>query len=544
MGLVALAGSERTLPTGASILGRANPQAIIQATVHVKPATDRLASFVRAMVDNRLSQRQHLSRDEYAATHGAAPSDIQKIRRFAREHGVRVVRDRLAAKTKANPLAHRTVQLRGTLGAFGRAFGVKLLRVRDAQGRMYRTYNGPLNVPEGFQDVISNVFNLDTRPQAQPHTRSFPRLGGFDPHIGSIPRSPNEIARLYNFPTGVTGKGQTIAIIELGGGYRLRDLRTYFKQLGMSKPAVSTISVAGGHNTPTGNPDGNDSEVMLDLEVAGAVANGARFVMYRCPNTNGAFFRAVNTAIHDKANTPSILSISWGGPEATWSARDMSSFTEAFQAAAAMGVSVFVAAGDSGSTDGVEGSAAHVDFPASSPYATACGGTRLVSADGQSISSESVWNDGPSGGTGGGVSDVFDLSQAFYQAGSNVPPSVNPGAILGRGVPDVAGNADPVTGYKVRIDGVDTVYGGTSAVAPLWAGLFALFNESLGQSVGFANPLLYSPVVQTPQALRDITQGNNDTTGQVGGYSARPGWDPCTGLGTPNGAVILNALRA
>jgi len=114
---------------------------------------------------------------------------------------------------------------------------------------------------------------------------------------------------------------------------------------------------------------------------------------------------------------------------------------------------------------------------------------------------------------------------------------------VGRGVPDVAGNADPKTGYKVRIDGVDTVYGGTSAVAPLWAGLFALINEGLGRSVGFANPLLYSPVVQTPGALRDITVGNNDTTRQVGGYSARPGWDPCTGLGSPNGTSILNALR-
>lgn len=541
MSLVALKGSERTLNEGAFVVRKANPKGVIQATIHIKPSGDRLDSSVRCIVEQHLHNRKHLSREEFAVTHGAHASDIQKVKRFTREYGLQLVADRLASKTNANPLGHRTVEVRGTIDAFNRALGVKMVRVRD-QDKSYRTYIGGLSVPDAYQDVVRNVLGLDNRPQARPHSRAFGRLGGSLAHTGARAHTPDQFARFYNFPTNVTGNGQTVAIIELGGGYRNRDLRHYFQKLGMPVPAITAVPVSGRTNAPTGNPNGDDSEVMLDIEVAGAVANGATYVVYFGPNTNRGFFRTVNAAIHDNVHQPAIISISWGGPEGSWSEADMNSFNEAFQAAAAMGISIFVAAGDGGSTDDVKGSVPHADFPCSSPYATACGGTRLISFDGQTIASESVWNDGPSGGGGGGVSDVFDAQSAFYQAGSNVPPSPNTGRV-GRGVPDIAGNADPSTGYKVRVDGIDTVFGGTSAVAPLWAGLCALMNESLGRSVGFLNPLLYSSVLQTPGALRDIVQGNNDTTGRVGNYPARPGWDACTGLGTPNGALILNALR-
>jgi kumamolisin len=214
-------------------------------------------------------------------------------------------------------------------------------------------------------------------------------------------------------------------------------------------------------------------------------------------------------------------------------------------------MSVFVAAGDDGCTDGMNDGLAHVDFPASSWFVTACGGTRLVAdAAGATISDESVWNDGASGGgTGGGVSALF--KPASYQVGVAIPPSVNSGAGLGRGVPDVAGNADPMTGYKTRVDGQNFVIGGTSAVAPLWAGLFALINESMGKPVGFINTLLYSSAVKgVPGAtgsgsLRDIVEGNNDTTGSFGGrYMAGSFWNACTGLGTPDGTKLLNAIAS
>jgi kumamolisin len=193
-----------------------------------------------------------------------------------------------------------------------------------------------------------------------------------------------------------------------------------------------------------------------------------------------------------------------------------------------LGVTVTAAAGDDGSADGASDGSAHADFPASSPHALACGGTSLHATDG-AVQSETVWNDGAQGGaTGGGVSDVFPLPAWQQQAG--VPASSGQG---GRGVPDVAGDADPETGYQVLIDGTRTVIGGTSAVAPLWAALTARLSQALDAPLGLLQPTLYGAT----GAFRDVTVGNN------GAYAARAGWDACTGLGTPRGSALLEALR-
>jgi kumamolisin len=199
---------------------------------------------------------------------------------------------------------------------------------------------------------------------------------------------------------------------------------------------------------------------------------------------------------------------------------------------------VTAAAGDNGSGDGVSDGKPHADFPASSPHALACGGTSLR-ADPASgaISSETAWNDGAGGGaTGGGVSATFALPA--WQADAGVP--ANPAGAPGRGVPDVAGNADPATGYQILIDGQQTVIGGTSAVAPLWAALVARFAQSLGKSFGLIQQQLYAGVQagQAMAGLRDITSGSN------GAYDAGPGWDACTGLGVPEGATLLAILSA
>ena len=194
-----------------------------------------------------------------------------------------------------------------------------------------------------------------------------------------------------------------------------------------------------------------------------------------------------------------------------------------------MGITVCVASGDNGSSDGVNDGANHVDFPASSPHVLACGGTNLQGS-GSTITSETVWNDGPQGGggaTGGGVSAVFPVP-AWQNSLQATQTSGGAAALTMRGVPDVCGDADPASGYTVRIDGSDTVIGGTSAVAPLWAGLIALINAGRGSSVGFINPTLYA----NPGALNDITTGNN------GAFQASPGWDACTGLGSPRGGAV------
>ena len=282
---------------------------------------------------------------------------------------------------------------------------------------------------------------------------------------------------------------------------------------------------------PTGDAEGPDGEVMLDIEVVGSIAPGARMAVYFGPNTDAGFLDAITTAIHDTTNKPSVISISWGGAESTWTSQAMTVMDDAFQAAATLGVTVCVAAGDSGSSDGVTDGADHVDFPASSPHVLACGGTSLQAAQG-GISSETVWNDGASGGaSGGGISSFFAVPpwqrglSALTTAGKSVALSM-------RGVPDVAGDADPATGYDVRVDGTNTVIGGTSAVAPLWAALIARINASTGKAAGFINAQLY----QNAKDLRDITQGNN------GDFAAQPGWDACTGLGSPNGEPLAGLL--
>jgi len=455
----------------------------------------------------------HHSREDYGLIHGAAPADIASIEAFAHEYGLTV--------TERSP-ARRSVVLSGTAENMQQAFGTKLAHYDSPRGS-YRGRTGPVMVPQELQAMIAAVLGLDNRPIAKPHLR----IHATQP-AGSL--TPVQVAQLYNFPTGVNGAGQTIGIIELGGGYRTSDLKTYFKALGITPPVVTSVSVDGGVNKPVVDKNA-DGEVMLDIEVAGSVAPGARIVVYFAPNTDQGFHDAITTAVHDTVNKPSVVSISWGGPEDSWTQQASDAMLQAVTDAAAVGVTVTAAAGDGGADDGVGDNKLHVDLPACLPPVLACGGTRLNTANG-SVTSEVVWNElaNNEGATGGGVSKIFPIPS--YQASAGVPkqPETN---FAGRGVPDVAGDADPVTGYMVRVDGKNMVIGGTSAVAPLWAGLTALINQQLGRPLGFMHPAIYQ--IGT-SAFRDITTGNN------GHYAAGANWDACTGLGSPNGTALVQAL--
>jgi len=263
---------------------------------------------------------------------------------------------------------------------------------------------------------------------------------------------------------------------------------------------------------------------VLDIEVSGTLAPGATIAVYFAPNTDRGFIDAILAAIHDKTRRPSVVSISWGSAESSWTEQALKAFDGALQDASLLGVTVCCAAGDGGSGDGAPDGLAHADYPASSAFALACGGTRLVIDQGRST--ETVWNDGANGATGGGVSDVFPLPD--WQKAAGVPASANPGHRVGRGLPDVAGNADPDTGYEIRADGRETIIGGTSAVAPLVAALIARCNQGLGRRVGFLNPVLYTQAA-VRGSFHDITDGSN------GAYAAGPGWDACTGWGARAG---------
>jgi kumamolisin len=509
---VSVPGSERAVISGARQIGPIDPNERIEVSVYLRSRSGTaLADEISGQVAR---QRDRLTREEYRARHGADPADVAKVEAFAHEHGLSVI---------TADEARRVVVLVGTAAAMQTAFGVALHRY-EHQGGTYRGRSGAVQVPAELHGIVQAVLGLDDRPQAQPHLRRRAASAGL------ISYTPPQLATLYDFPTGGNGQGECIAIIELGGGYQSSDIQTYFAQLDITPPQVTSIGVDGGSNAPTGDPGGPDGEVALDIQVAGAIAPSANIAVYFAPNTDRGFLDAITTATHDTQNNPSVISISWGGPESNWTSQAMQAMDQAFQAAAALGLTVCCASGDSGSGDGVNDGLAHVDFPASSPHALACGGTQLE-AQGTVVLSETAWNDGNGAAGGGGISDEFALPT--WQANAHVPVSINPGARVGRGVPDVAGDADPQTGYQVLVDGQASVIGGTSAVAPLWAGLIALLNQQLGQPVGYLNPVLYQ---QLANSLRDVTGGNN------GGYQARPGWDACTGLGTPDGNQLLNGL--
>ena len=522
---LALAGSERSPMPGAREVGPANPNEKVEVTIRLKSRAGKKPIVSADAYSQLPNKRTVLSRADYEQRHGADPAAVARVQAFARDHGLTVV--------ETSP-ARRTVILSGTVAAMSDAFGVVLKQYEHPTGK-YRGRTGAVQLPADLHDIVEGVFGLDNRPQAQPHFRKRGGQTGIHAHDAGTSYTPPELAQLYNFPTGVDGTGQCIALIELGGGFVPADLSTYFKQLNLThQPTVSAVSIGNGSNSPTGDPNGPDGEVMLDIEVAGSIAPGAKIVVYFAENTDAGFLNAITTAVHDQNNNPSVVSISWGGPESSWTQQAMTSMDEAFQSAAALGVTVCVACGDNGSTDGVGDGLNHVDFPASSPFALACGGTHLVASN-HTVSSETVWNELPNGGaTGGGISDVFPLPS--WQNGVGVPPSANPNKNVGRGLPDVAGDADPYTGYVTRVDGQPDVIGGTSAVAPLWAGLIALINQQIGKPVGYINPLLYSNA--GAGAFNDITSGNN------GAYSAGPGWDACTGLGTAIGTGVGAALGA
>jgi kumamolisin len=521
---VPLAGSERSSLTRAETAGPVDPSQRIELTL----ITRRRAGLPAELVTGPAT----LSREELADRHGTDPADLTRVREVLAGFGIEV--------TGADA-GMRRVTVAGPVAALSEAFGAQLRLVRSPRPggqpglAEHRYREGGLRIPAELAGIVTAVLGLDDRPQAR---AQFRHAGGSPEAAAAaaqVSYTPPQVASAYRFPAGTDGSGQVLAIIELGGGFGASDLDTYFSGLGITAPSVTAVGVDGAANQPGQDPSGADGEVLLDIEVAGAVAPGARQVVYFAPNTDQGFVDAVTTAVH-ASPAPAAVSISWGQSEDAWTAQARTALDQAIADAAALGVTVTVAAGDNGSGDGVSGGQPHADFPASSPHALSCGGTTLQASPATgAITSEIVWNDGASGGaTGGGVSDVFALPS--WQSGAGVPARAGGGT--GRGVPDVSGNADPATGYQVLVDGQRSVIGGTSAVAPLWAALVCRLAQGAGKPFGMLQPQLYAGVTAGTAApgFQDITSGNN------GSYQAGPGWDACTGLGSPDGTALLSRL--
>ncbi|MEO6886978.1 MAG: S53 family peptidase [Jatrophihabitantaceae bacterium] len=463
---------------------------------------------------------------------GADPADLTTVTEALTAAGAQIV---LADAPS------RRVQATGTVELLSAMFGTQLeqtsSRAPDGSTVTHRHRTGGLTVPGVLDGIVTAVLGLDDRPQA----RAQFRIAQASAVVQSY--TPLELGAIYRFPPVPGGppacgggSGQQIAIIELGGGYETADLDTYFAGLGITGPTVTAVGVDGAANQPGQDPQGADGEVLLDIEVAGALAPNAEIVVYFAPNTDAGFLNAVSDAVHARS-TPAAISISWGQSEDTWTAQARTALDSVFADAVTLGITVTAAAGDNGSTDAATDGRNHADFPASSPNVLACGGTSL-SANPSSgvVTSETVWNDGTGGATGGGVSDAFATPD--WQRSAGVPGT-------GRGVPDVAAVADPRTGYQVLVDGTAMVIGGTSAVAPLWAALVARLRQAVSahaSSEPAASPSLMQVLYQGVTAGRPAAGFRDIVTGNNGAYAAATGWDACTGLGAPDGTALLALL--
>ena len=521
---ISLDGSYNAPHEGSQLIGKTSPDKIFDIQIYVAVSKEG----AQAAEDSKKDSSYHLTYDEMILLRGASAVQIDQIFNFAENNNLEV-------KNVNQERRHITVS--GTADAIGTAFGVVLNDYSHDDGD-YTTHDGHFQIPASLDGVVTCIVGTNTRKIASRSSHDAADIESFA--MESLPTSRNtftamQVAEAYNFPSELGGTGETIGIIELSGGYRESDLDAYFQAAGITKPNITSF----GPNSPGSQADG---EVALDIDVAGSLCPAADFVVYFSQKgaSQQGFIDVLETAVHDTTNSPSVISISWGGAEVSQDKPYVKQFLEVCNDAMTLGITILISSGDNGAPNKLSQGYLAPSFPASLPNVIACGGTKLA-ANGSTIESEVVWGELAQGmgASGGGVSIFFDVPD--YQSNSNVPkvPSVGfrPG-YAGRGVPDIAGNAAPNTGYTTYVNGKFVTVGGTSAVAPLWAALIILINQSTGKRSGFLNAKLYK--MAGTNAFRDITKGTNGANGSL--YSAGPGWNPCTGLGSPDGTAILNAL--
>jgi kumamolisin len=536
----ALRGSRRALLPGSRVLGAARPDERVEVTVKLQRQAALPAVTARPETP--------LTRDEAAAKYGASPDDINKVADVLGHYGLTVVR--------SDP-ATRSVELAGPIDALEKAFDVKLFRYAHEEGE-YRGRSGSIHVPAELDGIVVGVYGLDNRKVIRRRKRRMPaRLeltANTASHRGFFPA---DLAKLYRFPAG-DGAGQSIGILEFGGGVLPHDLELFCKRVGVAVPKVVPVSV---DHAATNVDDDAAVEVMLDIEVIAGVCPKATIPVYFGPDlSERSLIDTVDRAIHDHVNNPFVLSISWGDFEESnrWSDGTLDHINDSFHEAALMGVTICVASGDDGTDDGAGDGHAHADFPASSPFVLAVGGTDLRVQQGHAV--ERAWKDGDGrrpviggtgGSSGGGVSSHFPRPD--FQHAITIDP-VNPGAMKGRVLPDVAAHAQTdsrTTGYFQVTDGHGFLDGGTSASAPLWAALIGLVNAELQKQkgpnarAGYLTPVLYQagqngkPIGSA--VCTDITVGDN-ASAAIGGFHAGPGYDAVTGWGSPIGTALVEAL--
>ena len=410
----------------------------------------------------------------------------------------------------------RRLMVRGAVRDLQSLFGLRWAKVASG----HHVAHGEATIPAGFGGAVRGCIGLDARPRLRPHlkAKAFAETVAAEGE-GTLATT---FAERYGFPAG-DGAGQRVGLLQLGGGFAKADLEAYFQALGRPVPAIAVVPVSGGDPAPSQE---HRWEVTLDLEVLGAIAPAATISVYIAPNSADGLLDLVEEALKGGPEQPSVLSMSWGAAEVAWGALELELVSNAFQAAVDLGVTVLVSSGDEGSTDVLTDGRQHVNFPASSPWVLGVGGTQ------QGATGEAVWNAlaEQRGATGGGVSDFFDLPD--WQKAAGPPKSVNDGEVR-RAVPDLAAHAAEAGGYRVFVDGQWRVLGGTSAAAPLLAGLLTRLNAGRAKPLGYLNPAFYGAA---RRAFAPVTVGDN------GAYAATTGYSACTGLGVPDGVALMKAL--
>lgn len=494
-------------------IGPTDPNKEIIATIVVKSkASEQEMDQTLAKILNR--EMKALTDQEFNDRFGADPAAMERVKKFAQDFGLKV---------EEADLDSGKVLLRGKVKDFNEAFKVKLDDFKGPLG-VSRERFGNISVPRNIANDVQGVLGLEDKPFAHADVQRYKPSGPFHPRISGA-MSPVNAANAYDFPKEASGKGQSVAILQFGGALDLADTASYFQQRGIKMPDINIVTVDGAKMK---GGQSADDEVALDTQVLGSVAPDAKQTVIFAPNSEQGFLDAITRATFAKAGeqSNSAISISWGAPETMWSQQAMENMHMAFKKAALKGITVFAATGDNGAKNGTDRFTA--DYPASDSLVLATGGTELkLTSDGK-IDSEKTWAD-----SGGGISESNAVPD--FQREVKLPPNANKNEKTGRGVPDVAGNANPATGYMIRVHGMESRMAGTSAVSPLYAGLVLRMNESLGQRVGYLNPFLYKN--GTSDIFRDMTTGNN------GGYDAGPGWDAATGWGVLNGKKLLEAMR-
>ena len=520
----------------AKVIGPADPSAFRRVTVVLQsrmPAAERKARIAR-FATQLPHQREYLKPREFAGLCGADPDHLKAVERFAKANGLRV---------ESSSAILRNVVITGSTEEFSKVFQLVMEEYAQKHGH-YTSHSGPIYVPKELSPIIESILGLDDQPLKREVVMLPKGRTGF--------MTPAQVAEAYSFPPDTDGDGQKVGIVLPGCGMEMDSVRYHFQHAGLAMPQVKLMEILGGTSQAASREDValvlsvldgkttltkdtvpvfsrgmNTIESNMDVIVAGSFAPKALILVYAAPDSHQGAFHALAHATTDPGH-PAVISCSWSSLETAYAPAVIKTMNTVFQLAALQGTTICFSSGDDG--DGTLWNLAKtptVHYPASSPYVLACGGTSLRAV--RKAFTEVSWNE-KSGSmrmaSGGGYS-VLNPRQSWQKHAS-------PGN-GGRGVPDVAGKADVRGGYEMDASGLTFTMGGTSAATPMWAALATRLNQALGVKVGMLGPLLYDKRFRG--AFREILTSDN------GAYKAGPGWNPVTGLGSPNGAALLQALR-